>query len=54
MSNRSSMGTVTGPPVSIDTLTFHGDPQRTGWQQHETILTPQDVGSGNFGIVPRT
>ncbi len=30
-------------------LTFHGDPQRTGWISTETILTPANVSSGNFG-----
>ena len=24
-------------------LTFHGDPQRTGWVSRETILTPANV-----------
>ncbi len=30
-------------------LTFHGDRQRTGWISTETILTPANVVSGNFG-----
>jgi hypothetical protein len=30
-------------------LTFHGDPQRTGWISTETVLTPANVSSGNFG-----
>ncbi len=33
----------------IDVLTYHYDQGRTGWNQSETDLTPQTVGSGNFG-----
>ena len=32
-------------------LTFHGDPQRTGWISHETLLTPERVSGGRFGPV---
>jgi DNA-binding beta-propeller fold protein YncE/PKD repeat protein len=51
METRSSLGTVTGPPANVDSLTFHNDRQRTGWQPSETILTPQVVGSVNFGPI---
>ncbi len=30
-------------------LTFHGDPQRTGWISKETVLTPANVAGGAFG-----
>ncbi len=32
-------------------LTFHGNPQRTGWISNETILTPANVSGGQFGSV---
>jgi DNA-binding beta-propeller fold protein YncE len=51
METRSSLGTVTGPSANLDSLTFHQDRQRTGWQPSETILTPQVVGSANFGSI---
>jgi DNA-binding beta-propeller fold protein YncE len=51
METRSSLGTVTGPSGNLDSLTFHHDRQRTGWQPSETILTSQIVGSANFGSI---
>ncbi len=32
-------------------LTFHGDPQRTGWISHETVLTPANVAGRMFGPI---
>lgn len=32
-------------------LTFHGDPQRTGWISGETLLTPGNVAGGAFGPI---
>jgi hypothetical protein len=32
-----------------NTVTFHIDSQRTGWNQTETILTPSNVSTPNFG-----
>jgi hypothetical protein len=32
-------------------LTFHGNPQRTGWISNERSLTPASVSSGSFGPV---
>ena len=37
--------------AQTDTSTFHRDPQRTGWNSHETTLTPETVGSGRFGAL---
>src|SRR5713101_2454601 len=34
---------------TVDTLTFHGDRLRLGWNAKETILTPANVSSGLFG-----
>jgi len=31
--------------------TYHGDPQRTGWNSHETVLTPANVASSSFGHI---
>ena len=51
MGNRSSASTVNAATSSFDTTTFHGDRQRTGWQQNETILTPQNIAGGTFGPI---
>jgi hypothetical protein len=37
------------PP--LDELTFHHDPQRTGWISNESTLTPQNVSSQSFGLI---
>lgn len=42
----SAVGT---PGTAQDVLTFHGDNLRTGWQQHETSLTPAAVAGGGMG-----
>ncbi len=34
-----------------DTLTFHRDAQRSGWNPHESTLTPERVARGPFGLV---
>jgi hypothetical protein len=34
-----------------DTLTFHGDPARRGWNSNETALTPATVSGGSFGAI---
>jgi hypothetical protein len=34
-----------------DVLTYHNDPQRTGWNDQENILTPANVSSSSFGLV---
>ncbi len=31
--------------------TFHVDNNRTGWNPHETVLTPQNVSSSSFGLL---
>jgi len=31
--------------------TYHNDTYRTGWNNHETTLTPANVGSGAFGLL---
>ncbi len=55
------LGSVVAPPVGLraqsdpntapNTLTFHVDSQRTGWNQTETILAPLNVAGPNFGPV---
>ena len=37
-------------PASIDSPTFHRDPQRTGWNAAESILTPANVAGPSFGL----
>src|SRR5579872_5681346 len=37
--------------AQYNVLTFHGDPQRTGWISNESILTPANVSSGAFGPI---
>lgn len=34
-----------------DTLTFHGDPQRSGWISREVELTRADVTAADFGLI---
>ncbi len=44
--------TAAALPVSrMDTITFHGDRQRLGWNPNESVLTPASVSSGRFGPV---
>ncbi len=31
--------------------TYHVDNNRTGWNSHETVLTPANVGSASFGLL---
>ena len=37
--------------TSAENLTYHGTPQRTGWYDNETILTPAAISSGDFGLL---
>lgn len=37
--------------AQFNILTFHGDPQRTGWISDEGVLTPANVSAGSFGPV---
>src|SRR5262249_12710009 len=30
---------------------FHGDRERSGWNSNETVLTPDAVAGGNFGVL---
>jgi hypothetical protein len=39
------------PAPAPDVPTFHGDPQRTGWQQAEPVLTPEAVAGPAFGEI---
>jgi hypothetical protein len=34
---------TSAPGSDVNTLMFHGDPQRTGWRNTETVLTPANV-----------
>ena len=46
--------TVLAAPIqasALDTLTFHRDSQRTGWNALETKLTPQNVSDRTFGMI---
>ena len=42
-------GSLTAAAGDLDKLTFHVDAQRSGWNRHEKILTPQAVASAAFG-----
>lgn len=39
---------------SFDKLTYHNDYQRSGWNAHETTLTPEVVSGAGFGRIWRT
>jgi hypothetical protein len=41
----------TGPSFPVDVTTYHNDPQRTGWNSHETALRPCNVDPRSFGLV---
>ena len=36
------------------TLTYHNDPQRTGWNRSENTLTPSNVTPSTFGFITKT
>src|SRR5262245_11157159 len=40
-----------GPSGPVDKLMFHYNRQRTGWNDRETVLTPQTVSSAAFGLL---
>jgi hypothetical protein len=53
---RRLVACLIGPCVLVasgqyNVLTFHGDPQRTGWISNERLLTPGRVSGGAFGPV---
>jgi hypothetical protein len=37
--------------AQVSVTTYHYDRNRTGWNQHETVLTPATVASKSFGLV---
>jgi len=37
--------------AAVNVTTYHGDPQRTGWNARESILNPTTVSSASFGQV---
>ncbi len=37
--------------AQVSVTTFHYDNNRTGWNSNETVLTPANVGSSNFGVL---
>ena len=43
----------TASPATSQTAitTYHVDTNRTGWNSHETVLTPANVGSSSFGLL---
>jgi PQQ enzyme repeat len=40
--------------AAFTVYTHHYDARRTGWNNQETILTPTNVGSSNFGLIATT
>jgi mono/diheme cytochrome c family protein len=40
--------------TSVDKLTYHHDSQRTGWNNHETVLTPTALAGTAFGLLWET
>src|ERR1019366_8284712 len=36
-----------------NTITYHNDSQRTGWNQAENTLTPANVTPGTFGFITK-
>src|SRR5215469_8757124 len=48
---QTSKGQAGGPAQTFNVTTHHYDTLRTGWNNEETILTPANVGSSNFGLI---
>ncbi len=48
------LGTESALAESFDKLTYHNDIQRSGWNSHETILTPEAVSPAAFGQLWQT
>lgn len=47
-----SVATVHSAPVKlVDKLSYHHNPQRTGWNDREQVLTPEAVASDAFGLL---
>jgi hypothetical protein len=42
---------ATGAMSQVAVTTYHYDNNRTGWNQHETVLTPTNVASTSFGLL---
>jgi len=47
----SASPAMAATPGGTNVPTYHYDSLRTGWDQTETVLTPANVGSANFGPV---
>jgi hypothetical protein len=49
----ATIAVATAPAVAqkLAVATYHYDNQRTGWNGHETKLTPANVGSTSFGVL---
>jgi hypothetical protein len=37
--------------AKVQVTTYHNNPQRTGWNAEEKVLTPSAVGAGTFGLL---
>src|SRR5579862_1006083 len=40
--------------AGVDKLTYHYNSQRTGWNDHEAVLTPEAVQGASFGLLWQT
>jgi hypothetical protein len=47
------LGPVAGPAKAENVLTYHYDTLRTGWNSHETTLSPGSVAGSGFGLLHR-
>jgi outer membrane protein assembly factor BamB len=43
--------TARASAAAVNVTTYHGDPQRTGWNARESLLNPTTVSSASFGQV---
>ena len=39
--------------AQVNVTTYHVDNNRTGWNSHETVLTPANVGTSSFGLLKK-
>jgi hypothetical protein len=54
VAQRTANGTTLSNVIVVgctDVLTYHNDPQRTGWNKNENALTTANVAANSFGLV---
>ena len=50
----SACAVIPEKTAELNKLSYHNNPQRTGWNAHETVLTPSAVSGSSFGLLWNT